>query len=1725
MVGIRAPATEQPRRSDSHHSPRHGLNMPGIGEQGVNITTGVSDVAAAGVPAVAAGVSDVGTGIPEVATGLPEIATGVSEVEEHEAPAANVAADFNPTIAFPLSGAGSTKPPTWPAARPGPGGTPRIHGSGFMEPAYDQQSGAWENRSDVGHDCGGPPASVSKERSRDVATGYSLLCFPTDRAAYGRLSQLISLGQRRTLKGGCRLWREDVLAHAEGQILVVLPPERIDQEFAAFLKGLRGSVTGPCYLAAQHLHRGDDGARVAALAELADACGTPLVATGDVLYHTPARRPLQDVLTCIREHCTIDQAGYRLAANAERHLKPGAEMARLFARHPEALARTREIAEACRFSLDELRYEYPIDPAPAGLSVQEHLEQLTWAGARERYPQGIPAKVQSLLEHEFVLIAELDYAPYFLTVHDIVRFARSRGILCQGRGSAANSAVCYCLGITAVDPERFDLLFERFVSTERKEPPDIDVDFEHERREEVIQYVYAKYGRAHAGIAATVIHYRARSAIREVGKALGLSADAVGALASGIWGWSEGGLDARLARERGLDPAAPRLRQALELAGELTGFPRHLSQHVGGFVLTRSRLDQVVPVVNAAMAERTMVEWDKDDLDALGILKIDVLALGMLTCVRKAFELLERYYGRKLDLATVPPEDPAVYAMLGRADSIGVFQVESRAQMTMLPRLRPRCFYDLVIEVAIVRPGPIQGDMVHPYLRRRSGLEPVAYPSAALQGVLEKTLGVPLFQEQAMQIAIVGAGFTPSEADRLRRAMATFKRVGTIHTFRGKFIDGMVAHGYAREFAERCFQQIEGFGTYGFPESHAASFALLVYVSSWLKCHYPEAFACALLNSQPMGFYAPAQIVRDARDHGVAVLPVDVNASDWDCTLEPEPRAAPKGGEASPSERHSPGRTDRDSGEPRPGIPRPSGASVPSAGASVPSSGSSVPSVGSSVRSSGSSVPSAGSSVRSSGSSVPSSGSSVPSVGSSVPSSGSSVPSAGSGVPSRSDPNPTSEGPVNDLSTICAAQAASHAMLGIGAPAPGPLRRADSHRSPRHDPIVPGDGKRQVNAAVKETPGGDQIGRRGAAQRRPIPRVTPDIGSRPRPIQSSRGLESGSPGAATGPFGSSSCQDSTSDRSRPRLIQPSRGLESGPPTAAPGPFGSSSCPGWHDDDPINDLSTAGASPWASPAMVGVRAPAPEPPRRSDSHHSSRHDPSVAADGKREVKADTAISSHGLRVTSFPASPAVGSSRISPLPSDKAVSARRADLLALGHSPCLSGGGKLPETNGIDRTGDDEIEPGDGQNPTASRVGGPNEAMTSSAAASVMAAIDRAAIDRAAIDRAAIDRAAIDRAAIDRAAADRAAIDRAAFDGAAVDGSKGGHDRRVVPAGKRALRLGLRQVKGLPQQEMARLVARRGAGYLDLADLRWRAGVSAAALDRLARADAFGSLELDRRGALWRAIGLDRTGRELDLPPLFAWAEGRTAPAEPGVALPRMTLGQEVAEDYASLRLTLRRHPLALLRPWLERRVIRAERLAAIDDGRRVEVAGLVLVRQRPGTASGVIFITIEDESGVANLVVWPAVFERFRRIVLGAQLMAVRGKVQKEGRVIHIVAETLIDRTDLLRRLAETDHGIEAPVARADRVKPPPDSGQHRRRRPAPFVAPLAHADHAKNSGPPDPRDPGQRSRRERLLDSLGKLDPPVKSPLARADEVKRNTRNVRELHLKPPGFKSRDFH
>jgi error-prone DNA polymerase len=721
----------------------------------------------------------------------------------------------------------------------------------------------------------------------DLTDAPSLLAWPKDRAAYGRLSRLLSLGQRRAPKGECHLTRADVLEYGDGIVVAVLPPEQPDAGFFEQLRAFVVRFGADCHLAAHCLYRGDDAQRLERLAECARATGARLLASNDVLAHDPARRPLQDVLTCIREGCAIDTAGYRLFANAERHLKSPAEMARLFRRHPDAIVASADIVARCQFNLDELRYEYPVDPVPDGRTPQEELARLAWAGAAAKFPDGIPAQTRVQIEHELTLIAELNYAPYFLTVHDIVRFARSKDILCQGRGSAANSAVCFYLGVTAVDPARMDLLFERFISSERNEPPDIDVDFEHERREEVIQYIYEKYGRERAGIAATVIHYRSRNALRDVGKAMGLSEDAVGALANQMSWRDPGESGERHARDAGLDPRDARLAMVLRLARELTGFPRHLSQHVGGFVITRSRLDEVVPISNAAMEDRTVIEWDKDDLDALGILKIDVLALGMLTCIRKALALIAQHGGPALTLDTIPAEDPAVYEMLGRADSLGVFQVESRAQMSMLPRLRPKDFYDLVIEVAIVRPGPIQGDMVHPYLRRRNDEEAVDYPSEELRQVLHKTMGVPLFQEQAMKIAIVAAGFTPAEADRLRRAMATFRRSGTIHLLRDKMIEGMVKNGYARDFAERCFRQIEGFGEYGFPESHAASFALLVYASSWLKCHHPAVFAAALLNSQPMGFYAPAQIVRDARDHGVTVRPVDVNASDWDCTLEP----------------------------------------------------------------------------------------------------------------------------------------------------------------------------------------------------------------------------------------------------------------------------------------------------------------------------------------------------------------------------------------------------------------------------------------------------------------------------------------------------------------------------------------------------------------------------------------------------------------------------------------------------------------------------------------------------------------------------------------------------------------------------------------------------------------------------------------------------------------------
>ena len=1018
----------------------------------------------------------------------------------------------------------------------------------------------------------------------DLRDAPSLLCFPTDREAYGRLSKLITLGRRRAAKGDCDIYLEDVFSHSDGQLFISLPPRTMAPETAPKMAREIERETDPAYPASAytaHLHRlrevlgrdvwlaarcryhGDDAARLWALSQLAVDVNIPLVATNDVRMHVPDRKALMDVLTCIREHCSVDQAGFRLMANAERHFKPPEEMARLFRRHPEAVMQTMAIAERCTFSLDELRYEYPDDEAPPGTTPQAELTRLSWEGSKTRYPDGVPQKVSAQIDYELKLIDQLNYAPYFLTVHDIVRFARSQGILCQGRGSAANSTVCYCLGITAIDPAEIDLLFERFVSAERNEPPDIDVDFEHERREEVIQYIYAKYGRERAGLAATVIHYRTRMAVREVGKAMGLTEDTIATLVATMWGWRSDGVERKHIREAGLDPNDPRLSLAIRLAAELTGFPRHLSQHVGGFVITRGPLSELVPIANAAMQDRTTIEWDKDDLDALGILKIDVLALGMLTCIRKGFDMLERHYGRKVALATVPTGDPTVYDMLCEADSVGVFQVESRAQMTMLPRLKPRKFYDLVIEVAIVRPGPIQGDMVHPYLRRRNGEEAVEFPSEELREVLGKTHGVPLFQEQAMKIAIVAADFTPSEADQLRRAMATFRHTGTIHTFEEKLVEGMVCKGYERDFAERCFRQIEGFGEYGFPESHAASFALLVYVSAWLKCHYPDVFAAAILNSQPMGFYAPAQLVRDARQHGVEVLPVDVNHSDWDNTLEP------------------------------------------------------------------------------------------------------------------------------------------------------------------------------------------------------------------------RTLES-------------------------RTFEPQ-----------------------------------------------------------------------------------------------------------------------------------------------------------------------------------------------------------------------------------------GHE-------KYALRLGFRQIKGFHANSAKALIDARaalGRDFTDPSEINRLARLTAPVLERLAQADAYASMKLRRRDALWAVRALPPEPL-----PLFAAGENRE---DPEVSLPSMAIGEEVTHDYAALRLSLKTHPLALLRDELAATgAVPADSLLHTKDGKRVIVAGLALVRQRPGSASGVIFITLEDETGVSNLVVWPKTFERFRRVVMAARLIKVTGKLQREGIVTHVIADHLEDMTTRLRALAGPDFKstdrrkganatYENNLARADEVKSP----------------------------------------------------------------------------------------
>ncbi len=947
--------------------------------------------------------------------------------------------------------------------------------------------------------------------------GPPLLCYPKDKRGYAILSRLITRGRQRAGHGqGCKIDLAELGECAGRVIVIALETEGLGEAARLF-----GRDT---YLAASFRYHGDDHVEIARREAAARAARIRLVATNDVHAHVDERRALQDVLTCIREGCTIDAAGYRLHVNAERHLKAPAEMARLFKRWPDALTATLDVAATCRFSLDELRYDYPDLPDAEPGSAQATLARLAYEGAKKRYPDGVPEKIPRQIADELAIIGDLGFAPYFLTVHDIMEFARARGILCQGRGSAANSTVCFCLYITEVDPAHTDLLFARFVSPERHEPPDIDVDFEHERREEVIQYVYSRYGRERAGLAATVISFRMRSALREVGKALGVGTDVTQALAGTVWGRSGNGVEDAHIREVGIEPDEPRLRTLLALAQALIGFPRHLSQHVGGFVIARGRLDEICPIVDAAMDNRTLVEWDKDDLDALGILKIDLLALGMLTCIRKGFELVARTGGPRLGLAGVPREDPAVYDMLCKADAIGVFQVESRAQMSMLPRLRPRRFYDLVIQVAIVRPGPIQGDMVHPYLRRRRGEEKIEFPSRELEQVLGKTCGVPLFQEQAMSIAIVAAGFTPAEADALRRAMATFKRSGLIGKFQTKMVEGMVSRGYTRDFAERCFEQIKGFSTYGFPESHAASFAILVYVSAWLKCHHPAAFAAALLNSQPMGFYAPAQIVRDAQAHGVIVHPPCVNESVWDCTL---------------------------------------------------------------------------------------------------------------------------------------------------------------------------------------------------------------------------------------------------------------------------------------DD------------------------------------------------------------------------------------------------------------------------------------------------------------------------------------------------------------------------ARTMRLGLRQINGFSHEACDTLVAARPAGgYGGPADLARRARLDRGSLDALARADAFAACGFERRPALWQTGLRDET-----VLPLFE----RLVPADARIELPSMTLGEAVSEDYAHLRLSLKAHPMALLRRHFPREMPCAD-LVHAKDGARISLAGIVLLRQRPGTAKGTIFVTLEDEGGAANLIVWPKVFEAYRSIMMGARLMRIEGHVQRQGDVIHIVTRRLADRSALLGTLVDgTAHAHEAP--------------------------------------------------------------------------------------------------
>ncbi|MDP3254900.1 error-prone DNA polymerase [Bosea sp. (in: a-proteobacteria)] len=1085
-----------------------------------------------------------------------------------------------------------------------------------------------------------------------------IVAYPANRAGWGRLCRLLSRGNLKdgVKKGDCVLHIDDLLGDARDLLLILMPGRSLDG-LPALLARLEEAAPGAVWLGAAMHRRGDDRRRLARLKAVGAATRTPLLATNDALYDAPEQRDLQDLLTCIREGVVIDRAGRLLEANAERHLKSGQEMARLFRDAPEAIEETGHLLSRIEFDLGQLRYDYPDEPVPPGWTAQGWLTELVRRRREIRYPAGVPDDVQALLDKELALIARLDYARYFLTIRQIVEFADSRGILCQGRGSAANSAVCYVLGITAVDPAEGNLLFERFISEERKEPPDIDVDFEHERREEVIQWIYEKYGRHRAGIAGTVIRYRPRSAIRDIGKVLGLTEDVTARLAGTQWGsWGSEIADTHV-RQAGLDPTNPVIARAVGFAIRLLGFPRHLSQHVGGFVLARERLDELVPIGKAAMPDRTFIEWDKDDIDALRLMKVDVLALGMLTCIRKAFDLLREHEGIDIGLADVPVDDPPTYEMLQRGHSLGVFQVESRAQMNMLPRLRPKEFYDLVIQVAIVRPGPIQGDMVHPYLRRRSKLEDVVYPSPKpphdpneLVKVLHKTLGVPLFQEQAMKLAMVAAEFSDIEANRLRKAMATFRNVGTIGQLEDLMVSRMIGRGYDPDFARRCFEQIKGFGSYGFPESHAASFAKLVYISSWLKRHHPAAFACALLNAQPMGFYAPAQIVREAQEiGGVEPRAIDVNASFWDNGLE-------------------------------------------------------------------------------------------------------------------------------------------------------------QYFDPDHE--LPTD--------------------------RSVILDKPRSGVDPESIEGRR----------------SSRMDSGASL---RFVR---------------------------DDPKEFSET--------------HSPHPEEPRSG-----------VSKDGPD----------------------------------------------ASGASPAI-----LRDAPG----------------------------------------------------------------ALLRMRAEGGGTRRSSF----------------------ALRLGFRQIDGFREEWGLRIAARRGGGYADVEELMRRADLPGRAMRLLADADAFRSLGLDRREALW---GVRRLPDDEALP-LFAAAQARELGEEPAVPLPLMPLPQQIVADYQTVRLSLKGHPMGMLRPLFRRdRVLSCAELEGRPDGSWAATAGVVLVRQRPGNGKA-IFITLEDETGIANILLWARLFERFRREVMSGRLLQIEGRVQKspEG-VVHLMAQRVIDRTADLASLSES-HSATITLTRADEFKhPQPPRGRHPR--------------------------------------------------------------------------------